>query len=170
MAKRKTPEQGADTLDVVVNDDFSYVSPTNGKTYKMTMKEQRFCDAYLEFSADGVQAVYEAGYKAKNALVASGIAYTNLKKPNLMAYIASKLEEYGFNDDTVSKQHLFVLNQMSDLRAKNQAIDMFYKLKGAYAPDKHINVNLNFKPDAKSAQLAAEFEAKLKAELAATPQ
>lgn len=122
--------------DVVVNDDFSFVSPSDGKTYKMTLKEQSFCEAYLEFKGDGVDAVFEAGYEAKNALVAAGIAYENLRKPNLIAYINSKLEEYGFNDDAVFKQHLYVLQQHADLKSKVKAIDMFYKLKGTYAPEK----------------------------------
>lgn len=129
--------------DVVVNDDFSYVSPADGKTYTMTLKERLFCEAFLDFKGDGVDAVYEAGYNPKNSMVAASLAHENLRKPNLIAYINSKLEEYGFNDDNVEKQHLFLLNQSADLKTKSKAVDMFYQLKGKYAPVKTANVNVN---------------------------
>jgi phage terminase small subunit len=139
MAKEKNnalvalPEPPA---EVVINDDFSYISPKDGKTYTLTQKEKLFCECYLQFFGNGVQAVFEAGYKVKNAKVAAAIAYENLRKPHLMAYIDTLLEEYGFNDENVERQHRYVLNQYADLAAKNKAIDMYYKLRGSYAPEK----------------------------------
>mgnify|MGYP001563210078 FL=1 len=131
MAKKlQTPVQ--------INPDFSFKSALDGKTYRMTVKEKAFADGYLEFKGDGVSAVFNAGYKARNSLVASSIAYENLRKPHIIAYVNSKLEEYGFNDDAVFKQHLFLLQQHSDLKAKAKAIEMFYKLKGLNAPDKSV--------------------------------
>ena len=59
-----------------------------------------------------------------------------LTKVNIFTYINLKLEEFGFSDDSVDKQHLFLLNQHTDLKTKAKAIDMFYKLRGRYAPDK----------------------------------
>lgn len=106
------------------------------KEYKLSLKEKRFCEAYLEFFGNGVDAVFEAGYKVKNALVAKSVAYENLTKPHIIAYIDLKLEEYGYDDKNVEKQHLFTLNQFADLAAKNKAIDMYYKRKGLYAPEK----------------------------------
>jgi len=139
-----TQKQKKDTPDLVINDDFSYISDKDGKTYTMTLKEQLFCDYYLEFKGDGVDAVYEAGYEVKNAKVAAAISYENLRKPNLIAYIDSKLEECGFNDESVKKQHLFLLNQHADFKTKAKAIDMFYRLKGDYAPEKkEISGTLN---------------------------
>lgn len=144
-----------DTEDaLIINDDFSYISPKDGKTYRMTIKERLFCDAYLEFKGDGVDAVFEAGYKAKNALVAAAIAHENLRKPNLIAYINSKLEEAGFNDDEVYKQHLFLLNQHSDFKSKAKAIEMYYKLKGSFAPEKSVNVNIDVKSTERTKELA----------------
>ncbi len=108
----------------------------DGNNYKLTLKEKKFCLAYLDFSGNGVEAVFNAGYKPKNALVAKSIAYENLTKPHIIAYVDLKLEEYGFDDKNVEKQHLFTLNQFADLGAKNKAIDMYYKRKGLYAPEK----------------------------------
>ena len=125
-------------VSIKVNNDFSYVSPIDGKRYTLTLKEKSFSDHYLDFGADGVSAVYAAGYACKNANVASGIAYDNLRKPKIIAYINSKLEEYGFNDDMVMKQHLFLMQQHSHLPSKAKAVEMYYKLKGLNAPDKSI--------------------------------
>lgn len=108
----------------------------DGIDYKLTLKEKKFVEAYLDFSGNGVEAVFQAGYKPKNALVAKSIAWENLTKPHIIAYVDLKLEDYGFDDKNVEKQHLFTLNQFADLTAKNKAIDMFYKRKGSYAPEK----------------------------------
>jgi hypothetical protein len=146
MAKtksKKLPVPQDVQQELVINDDFSYVSPKDGKTYTMTLKEQAFCDYYLQFQGNGVDAVFEAGYKAHDRKVAAQIAFDNLRKPNLMAYIDKLLVDYGFTDDNVEKQHLFVLNQFADLQAKNKAIDMFYKLKGKYAPEKQVHAVIN---------------------------
>lgn len=119
-----------------IQEDFSYISPKDGKTYTLTLKEKLFCDSYLDFKGNGVQAVFEAGYECKNAIVAAAIAHENLRKPHLIAYVNSKLEEFGFNDDEAYKQHLYLMNQHADLKSKAKAIDMYYKLKGSYAPEK----------------------------------
>lgn len=108
----------------------------DGIEYTLTLKEKLFCEYYLKFKGSGIDAIYEAGYKPKNARVAASMAYENLIKPDISAYITLKLEEFGFNDDSVTKQHLYLINQFGDLNAKKGAIDMFYKLKGKYAPEK----------------------------------
>lgn len=125
-----------------INDDFSFVSPADGKTYRMTLKERTFCETYLEFKGDGVDAIMEV-YDVSNPKVAAAMSYEYLRKPHLFAYINSKLEEYGFNDENVLKQHLFLLNQDADLKSKAKAVEMFYKLKGMNAPEKSANVNIN---------------------------
>lgn len=113
----------------------------DGKSYQLTLKEQMFCKLYLETKGNGTEAAYQV-YKCKNRMVAAAVAYEYLRKPQIVAYVNALLEQYGFNDDNVTKQHLFTLNQYGDLNAKNKAIDMFYKLKGNYAPEK-LAVSLN---------------------------
>jgi len=108
----------------------------DGIEYKLTFKEKLFCEYYLKFKGSGIDAIYEAGYKPKNAKVAASMAYNNLIKVDISAYITFKLEDYGFNDDNAAKQHLYLMNQFGDLRAKRGAIDMFYKIKGKYAATK----------------------------------
>lgn len=123
--KAKTP--------VKINEDFSYVSARDGKTYTMTLKERDFCDEYLNFKGDGVDAIMEV-YDVTNPKVAAAMSYEYLRKPHLIAYINSKLEEAGFNDDEVMKQHLFTINQHSDLKSKIAGIGLYYQLKKKIGP------------------------------------
>ncbi len=115
----------------------------DGKEYGLTILQKKFCDNYLEQDASGVDAVIEAGYKceykngATNRRLASSIASENLCKPNIIAYINKKLDEYGFNDQNIETQHWFLINQMADLTNKRKAIDMYYKRFGKYAPEQH---------------------------------
>lgn len=112
----------------------------DNKEYKLTLQEKKFVELYLEYWGNGTEAAFEVydikreGKKGRN--VAAAIAYENLRKPQIFAYVDIKLEEYGYNDESVKRQHLFVLNQMADLAAKNKAIDMYYRKKGEYAPQK----------------------------------
>jgi len=108
----------------------------DGIEYSLTLKEKLFCEYYLKFKGSGIDAIYEAGYHPKNSKVAASMAYNELIKVDISAYITLKLEEYGYNDDNATKQHLYLMNQFGDLNAKRAAIDMFYKLKGRYAAKK----------------------------------
>lgn len=115
----------------------------DGKKYKLTPKQKRFCDCFLQPKGNGVKAAIEAGYDVSrtrgggtNKRLAASIASENLTKPNIMAYLVLKLEESGFSDEAVTKHHLFNITQFADLSAKNRAIDMYYKLRGLYEPDK----------------------------------
>ena len=56
---------------------------------KMTAKQMRFCDEYL-IDLNATQAAIRAGYSEKTAGVT---AAENLKKPNIKAYIAARMEE-----------------------------------------------------------------------------
>jgi hypothetical protein len=55
-----------------------------------------------------------------------------------------------------------------DNKARKDALDMAYKLKGSYAPDKSVNVNLNAelnKTNPKLKALVDQFEEKLRKEI-----
>ena len=114
--------------------------------YSLTEQQKLFVEYYLTYGANGIDAVINAGYdvtfKSKrgnggiNRKLAYVIASENLVKPNIVAYCNLRLDEYGYNDSNVERQHNFLLNQNSDLGAKARAIDMMYKKRGEYAPEK----------------------------------
>lgn len=138
--------------ETIVNGDFSFVGK-DGKTYTLQFKQRRFVECYLANGGNGTQAIIDAGYSvnhkkgentgAPNRSLAKVMAYEELRKPHITSLIHAKMEEYGFTDDSVNKQHLFLLNQFADLDVKMKAIDIFYKLKGRYPKKDKAEVNVN---------------------------
>ena len=61
---------------------------------RLTLKQQRFVDAYIQSGGDGAQAVIAAGYKTKSRQSIHTIACENLKKP----LIRLELERQGYKD------------------------------------------------------------------------
>jgi len=106
---------------------------------KLSLKQKLFCEAYINNLGNGTEAVIKAGYSiSKNGHpdrnLAKSIASENLTKPDVLAYINTLLEKSGLNDENVSVQHWFLINQFADLGVKVKAIDMYYKLKNRYVP------------------------------------
>ena len=72
---------------------------------RLTIKQQRFVDAYIRNGGNGTGAVFEAGYDTVSQRSAQVIASQNLKKPIIMLH----LEEAGYRDcglidtDTIEK-------------------------------------------------------------------
>ncbi len=113
----------------------------DGKRYRITKKQKAFADYWLDLRTTGTQAAIKAGYGMKKGIVdrnvAATIASQNLGKLNIINYISWRFKECGLTDELVEKHHLITLTQLRDLGVKNRAIDMFYKLRGKYAAEKH---------------------------------
>lgn len=67
--------------------------------------------------------------------VASSIAHETLRIPEINKRIDEILDERGFNDEAVKKEHYKLLRQDAEPNAKGRAIADYYKLKGKFAPD-----------------------------------
>lgn len=71
-------------------------------------------------------------------------------------------------DDLLEQKHLALLHKLDkegeiDVQAVTKGLDMGYKLKGAYAPEKTVNLDINVDiTDPKARELAEEYEEKLK--------
>lgn len=113
----------------------------DGKEYRMTLKEKKFCESYLKLQGNGTQAIIKAGYNVTNSRgdigynLAASMAKEYLTKPQIFGYITSLLSKFGYADENIEKQHLFLINQFGDLSAKSKGIDMYYKVKGKYPKD-----------------------------------
>lgn len=70
-----------------------------------------------------------------------------LSSDNFRKGITEVMEEQGITDDYLLKEHNKVIKQDKHLPSKNTAIDMAYKLRGDYAPEKReiksLNINYN---------------------------
>lgn len=121
----------------------------DGVEYELSMKQKLFAEAYLSFKGNSVDAIISAGYDVRkkddkgnpinnvyNRKLASVLASQNLGKLNICAYMRTLYERYGFSDEAVEREHLFLINQNEDLKTKARAIDMFYDLKAKYPAKK----------------------------------
>lgn len=69
---------------------------------KLTPKQKAFADYYIE-TGNATQSAIKAGYSKKTA---SETGYENLRKPHILEYIESKLEEHEFDVKLRQKQAL----------------------------------------------------------------
>ena len=62
---------------------------------------------------------------------AAAMASEYLRKPNIIKRIDDILEERGFNDDAVKREHFKLISGSKD-EVRVRAIDSYYRLKGKY--------------------------------------
>ena len=126
---------------------------------KATMKQEIFCQEWVDQVGNGTWAAIAAfDLKNKDVLkipekernddqkqqaeavmnTASTMAVEYLRKPKIIKRIDEILEERGFNDESVKREHFKLIKHAKD-EVKMRAIDSFYKLKGKNAPEKTEN-------------------------------
>lgn len=125
---------------------------------RLTHKERGFIRDYIKTENGTLAALrnYEIGPHNRNPLnTAASIATENLQKPHIIKSIAEALP-----DSLLAERHLELLNKREvitayregkegkevidspDTQAVTRALDMAYKVKGSYAPEKRVNLNL----------------------------
>ena len=149
---KKEGVETSESKEKHLNSPFRFTG-LDGKKYKITMRQKLFCEAYLRLYGNGVEAVYAAKYNPSTYNSAKAIASQNLTLLNLCGYINLKLEEYGYSDDNVEKQHLWLINQFANPQAKAKGIDMFYKVKNKYPAERVIDEGVRDKVDELSERL-----------------
>lgn len=125
---------------------------------KLTRKEKGFVKDVVETGNATLAALNNYEIESKNKEnVAAVIGSENLRKPKIKKAIAEALP-----DDLLAERHLELLNKREvfrikggegdeeyeltdqpDTQAVSKALDMAYKLKGDYAPEKRLNLNAN---------------------------
>lgn len=121
---------------------------------RLSKKEKTFVKAYVE-TGNGTQSALKA-YDTDSAKVASVIAAENLAKPRIQVALQEALP-----DELLSTVHLEGLNAgrrvgdeiEPDFTVRAKYLDMGYKIKGSYAAEKHINLNLDGTPTERSNEL-----------------
>lgn len=127
----------------------------------LTKQDKKFVKEITETGNKTQSAKIAYGYKDDN--VAGVMANKRLKKVKIQEAIKSIAD--SIPDSLVAEKHLALLNK-EEVRMKNnmttgeidviptgeidaqavaKGLDMAYKLKGSYAPDKNININMNVK-------------------------
>lgn len=127
---------------------------------KLTMKQEIFCQEWVDTVGNGTLAALKAfdiedkelleidvkdrtpeQIKRVNQVFNTAAVMANeyLRKPNISQRIDQILDERGFNDGSVKREHFKVLKQDEDLGTKMRAISDYYKLKGKYeSPDEPL--------------------------------
>ncbi len=107
----------------------------------LTMLQELFCQYYVnadrELFGNGVKCYLETfgeqyeleNNKAMKYEVACVLASRELSKVNIIKRINDLLQEGGFNDANVDRQHLFLINQHADLKTKMAAIKEYNAVK-----------------------------------------
>lgn len=147
---------------------------------KLTKKQRGFVKDYLK-TGNGTQAALK-NYDTKDINTAAVIAVENLSKPKIVKSIEDALPE-----ELLAERHLELLNKrdtyrwyedVKDIDGKNvidvipheidlgvevqavtKGLDMAYKLKGKYAPEKTITLNVEVAPAEKVKALADKMNA-----------
>ena len=131
---------------------------------KLTHKERGFVKDYVA-TRNGTQSIlnnYDVHGKDP-AKTASVMAVENLAKPRIQKTIAEMIP-----DELLTEKHLALLNKIDpegeiDVQAVSKGLDMGYKIKGTYAPEKTQNINVNIDTqDPKARELALKYEEELK--------
>lgn len=121
---------------------YSFIG-TDNKEYSLTPMQFKFADAMMGLDKSGFQAVIEAGYnvydeKGKlNKHLVWSISTENLSKPAILEYLRTQLQSVKMTKDSMMLEMSFLAFQRFDLKTKAKAIDMFWKMIGEYAPEKH---------------------------------
>lgn len=146
------------------------------KKKRLTKKQKGFVKDYIK-TGNATEAAIK-NYDTDNRKVAQNIGSDNLSKPIIVKTLVEMLP-----DDLLSEKHLELLNKRDvvkvfnpasgefdmtlidqpETQAVSKALDMAYKLKGSYAPDKHENLTniLQINIDAKTLEIAKKFEEEL---------
>lgn len=140
-------------------------SPVTEDKNSLTLKSEIFCQAWVDYKGNGTQAALAAfDIKGKDIIdegpkkgktgfvtvkakqewkekvrkvqnVAAVMANEILRNPKIRQRIDELLDERGFNDVSVKREHFKIVAQDKDLSSKMRAISDYYKLKGKYAPE-----------------------------------
>lgn len=107
---------------------------------ELTKKRKGFVKDYIETGV-GVEAV-KRNFNVSNDRSASVIASQLLNDEKVQQALEDALP-----DELLAEKHLALLNKMNgdeiDVNAVKSGLEMAYKIKGKYAPEKHINYNAN---------------------------
>lgn len=124
---------------------------------KLTKKQRVFVKEYIK-DENGVKSALKA-YDTQSYGTANQIAIDNLQKPIIIAVLKSIAEQIP--DELLVKVHLEGLDAgretengtLPDFAVRHKYLDSAFKLKGVYAPDKNININLSIEmtPERKEA-------------------
>lgn len=137
---------------------------------ELTKKQKVFVKEYAK-TDNGTQSALKA-YDTDDENTAGAIASENLRKPKIVAVLKSLAERIP--DELLEKVHLEGLTAARmvgetlepDYAVRHKYLDSGYKLKGSYAAEKSINLNIDAEiTNPRAVELAKKYEEELKKSL-----
>jgi len=116
----------------------------------MTLKEKQFIKITAQTlnPAEGVRRAYDLGAKGglKDKKHKDNTTYVmakeNLSKPHIQKGLREEMEDKGVDNTLITNITKRNLKQNKNIPASNQIIDIYHKIKGNYAPEKKITMNI----------------------------
>lgn len=103
---------------------------------KLSNEQEKFCQLYTrdhDLMGDAISCFKECyelePHQIDNKNQLKKDVELLLSKPQVVARINELIEEDGFNDQNVDRQHLFIINQHYDLSTKMKGIQEYNRLK-----------------------------------------
>jgi len=118
---------------------------------KLTAKQQKFCDAYIEIG-NATEAAKQAGYSKKTAFT---IGIENLKKPCIKSYIDEKIKE--ISDATIATGEEVLQLLTSTMRGETREEVVVVESIGDYRSEaRTIKKQVSAKERIKAAELVGK--------------
>lgn len=117
---------------------------------KLTHKQRKFVKEFVATEGNGTQAAL-AAYDTNDAHVAAAIASENLTKPAILNALENALpdellakihREGLFSTKPIYDKEGSLIGEDADFNARHKYLETAYKLKGSFAPEKRLNVNV----------------------------
>ena len=112
------------------------------KLSKMDLKTEAYAKEYVSNGFNGTKTVLKFGKKGLKYKTATVIATQNLAKLSYIKPIIKEMEDIHLNDTEVSKKLKRNLKQKANISASNNAIEIYHKLKGNFAPERKETINI----------------------------
>lgn len=157
MIKKRTIKK-CPLESVNITEDEAKQAVSAVKPQKLTLKQEKFIRFYIENGGNGIQAAIKAGYEENSA---GEIAYENLNKPQIVQEL-NKLKDklllpieertgltLEFKMNAIVKGIIACLNGGArgdgkmEVRGMASLLAEANKMQGHYAPEKHVNTNIN---------------------------
>ena len=115
-------------------------------TVKEKIRNKIFTTKYIENGMNGTKTIQDIN-PAMSSKVAGVTATRLLGKASIQASIEKVMEENGLSNDLVINAHKENIIQKKHLPSRNQAIEMYYKIKGAYKDNASSHLHIHTSPD-----------------------
>lgn len=119
-----------------------------------SVKQKKAFNNMVDNGGNISKAMVDAGYSPATANTPQKLTESKGWKELMETYLP---------DDFLAKKHKELLDKVDDkglidTNAVKGGLDMAYKLKGAYAPDKNINININQEMTPEALERAKAFD------------